>query len=131
TFDPAMLSSLNDDLAEDQFPDQDLSTFTSDIEAYYYLIKYLVVQQKQSTELVIQDSAVRRICVDGGFSKNSIYMNLLSNVFPEMEVFAASMAQATAMGTALAIHHSWNNLPVPNDLIELKFYSASHQKKNT
>ncbi|MCW3114682.1 MAG: carbohydrate kinase, partial [Segetibacter sp.] len=71
---------------------------------------------------------VKRMFVDGGFSKNSIYMNLLAEAFPGMEVFAASMAQATALGTALAIHRSWNDKPVPNDLIELKYYSSPNAK---
>jgi sugar (pentulose or hexulose) kinase len=66
---------------------------------------------------------VKRIFVDGGFSKNLIYMNLMAQAFPAIEVFAASMAQATAMGAALAIHHKWNSQPVPGDLIELKMYT--------
>ena len=61
--------------------------------------------------------------MDGGFSKNPIYMNLMAQAFPAIEVFAASMAQATAMGAALAIHHKWNNHPIPGDLIELKMYT--------
>jgi len=51
-------------------------------------------------------------------------MNLLASVFPEMEVFAASMPQATAVGAALAIHNSWNSKLIPNDIIELKFFSS-------
>jgi hypothetical protein len=51
-------------------------------------------------------------------------MNLLANVFPEMEIYAASMAQATAVGTAMAIHSSWNTNPFPNNIIELKYYAA-------
>jgi hypothetical protein len=53
-------------------------------------------------------------------------MNLLAALFPGIEIFAASMAQATAMGAALAIHSSWNSKPLPNDLIELKYYSVTH-----
>lgn len=49
-------------------------------------------------------------------------MNLLAEAFPEMEVYAASMAQASALGAALAIHKNWNPKPIPNDLIDLKFY---------
>ena len=62
----------------------------------------------------------------GGFSKNAIYMNLLAAAYPQMEVFAAAMAQATAVGTALAIHRSWNEKPFPNDIIELKYYAGTH-----
>lgn len=129
-FNSTLLESGKEKIRDIPFPKSDLSTFSSDVEAYHCLIMDIIRQQKRSTELVIQDSRVKRIFVDGGFSKNSIYMNLLSDAFPEMEVFAASMAQATAMGTALAIHHSWNSLPLPNDLIELKFYAASNQKSD-
>ena len=60
--------------------------------------------------------------VDGGFGKNEIYMNLLAKVFPDMEVYAASVAQATALGAALAIHQDWNTQKLPLNLIELRRY---------
>jgi len=112
-------------LKESLFSRRDLSQFASDEEAYHQLILDLVTQQYASTELVIKSSAIKRIFVDGGFSKNAIYMNALTQAFPDKEVFAASMAQATAVGTALAIHGAWNNKPLPNDIIELKYYSYS------
>ena len=116
-FDERYLSILNE---EQRFSEMDLSTFSLDTEAYHCLMTDIIHQQKRSTELIIKGSEVKRIFVDGGFSKNPIYMNLLAHVFPEMEVFAASMAQATALGSALVI----SSLPIPNDLIELKYYSA-------
>ena len=51
-------------------------------------------------------------------------MHLLAAAFPQLEVYATSMAQATAMGTALAIHNHWNTKTVPHDLISLKYYSG-------
>ena len=84
----------------------------------------LMAQQVASTRLVLtHEMPVRRIFVDGGFSKNPIYMNLLASQFPDMEVFAASVAQATAVGAALAIHNHWNRHPVPSNLIDLKYYT--------
>lgn len=121
---PSLLSAENK-METSPFSSRDLSAFSSDIEAYHFLMLEIVLQQKKSTNLVLNDSLVKRIFVDGGFSKNVIYMNLLAEMFPEMEVFAASMAQATALGTALAIHDSWNQKPIPKDLIELKFYSIN------
>ncbi|MFD2873121.1 FGGY-family carbohydrate kinase [Mucilaginibacter ximonensis] len=96
-----------------------------DIAAYYELMHQLVDKQKISTSYVLKGAPVKRIFVDGGFSKNSVFMHLLAAAFPDIEVYAASMAQATAMGTALAIHRNWNNKPVPNDLITLKYYSGT------
>ena len=81
-------------------------------------------QQIASTRLILQDQRVpvNRIFVDGGFGKNQVYMHLLAAAFPEMEVFAASMPQATAIGAALAIHPHWNTRSLPGDIIELKYY---------
>jgi L-fuculokinase len=57
-------------------------------------------------------------------------MNLLARVFPGMEIFSASIAQATAVGAALAIHQHWNSQPLPSDIIELKYYPAQRQRIN-
>lgn len=107
------------------FAGRDLSTFKNDTEAYHQLILDLVNQQSHSTKLVLKGKDTKRIFVDGGFSKNVIYMHLLAAAFPQIEVYAASMAQATALGAALAIHSSWNTKPIPHDLIGLKYYSGS------
>lgn len=110
---------------ESAFVRRDLNDFHDYVEAYHQLIMDIMDQQSQSTKLIINDSIVHRIFVDGGFSKNFIYMNLLAKAFPHIEVFAASMAQATAMGAAIAIHDSWNSKKLPTDLIELKHYSST------
>ena len=98
--------------------------FSTDTLAYHQLIFDIAVQQYISSKLVIGDQSVKRIFVDGGFSKNEIYMNLLARMFPDIEVFAASVAQATTIGTALAIHKTWNTKLMPDNLIELKYYAA-------
>lgn len=111
-------------LKESPFAKRNLNDYPSDIVAYHRLILDLVEQQYISTNRVLSGTAVKRIFVDGGFSKNVIFMNLLAAAFPELEVFAAYMAQATAVGAALAIHESWNTKSLPNDIIELKYYAA-------
>jgi sugar (pentulose or hexulose) kinase len=108
------------------FASRDLDLFGNYMEAYHQLMVDIMDQQVQSTNRILTGCKVHRIFVDGGFSKNSIYMNLLATAFPQLEIFAASMAQATAVGTAIAIHKSWNSKPLPTDIIELKYYSTSH-----
>lgn len=105
------------------FSNRDLNSFATDVEAYHQLILDIIAQQIFSTLLVLRGTDTKRIFIDGGFSKNSVYMNLLALFLPDKEVFAASMAQATAVGTALSIHQCWNNNPLPNDIIELKYYA--------
>jgi glycerol kinase len=77
-------------------------------------------------QLILPNTGVNRIFVDGGFSKNNLYMNLLAASYPGIEVFGASMAQASAVGAALTIHKEWNSKAIPNNLIELKYYSSKH-----
>ncbi|MEO7312964.1 MAG: FGGY family carbohydrate kinase [Chitinophagaceae bacterium] len=106
------------------FAELEAASFESAEHAYYQLMLNIMERQLVSTGMVLQGTTVKRLFVDGGFGKNSIFMNLLAAAFPNVEVFAASMAQATAMGAALAIHNSWNTVPLPGDMIELKFYSV-------
>jgi sugar (pentulose or hexulose) kinase len=90
--------------------------------AYHRMMQDIMMQQVQSAKLVLHDTGVRRIFVDGGFGKNEVYMHLLADAFPDIEVYAASIPQATAMGAALAIHEQWNSHFPPADIIELKYY---------
>ena len=109
------------------FESRDLKTFRNATEAYHQLMLDLVDLQFRSTSLIINGTPIKKIFVDGGFSKNAIYMNLLALAFPDIEVYAAAMAQATALGTAIAIHKHWNKKPLANDIIALKFYSVKNQ----
>lgn len=112
------------------FAAKDLSKFAGVEEAYHQLMLDIVAQQFISTQLVLKGTEVKRIFVDGGFSKNKIFMNLLARAFPQIEIYAASMAQATAVGAALCIHTSWSDRKIPNDIIELKYFSGSNFEKS-
>ncbi|HEY0244838.1 MAG TPA: FGGY family carbohydrate kinase [Mucilaginibacter sp.] len=107
------------------FETRNLGDFKNDTEAYHQLVLDLINLQSASTQLVLKGTPVKRIFVDGGFSKNSVFMHLLAVEFKGLEVFAASMAQASAVGAALTIHQAWNTKPVPSDIIQLKYYSAN------
>ncbi|HEY4064907.1 MAG TPA: FGGY family carbohydrate kinase [Puia sp.] len=111
-----------DQLSSTPFHQRDLSSFDSFEQAYHRLLMDIMEQQIASTRLVLHGAEVNRIFVDGGFGKNQVYMHLLAMAFPEMEVFAASMPQATSIGAALAIHSHWNGRSLPGDIIELKYY---------
>jgi len=52
---------------------RNLSVFSTDTLAYHRLIFDIAVQQCISSKLVIGDQSVKRIFIDGGFSKNEIY----------------------------------------------------------
>lgn len=104
-----------------RFPERDPSEYESFEEAYHQLMVDIVHAQMRATGLILQDKA-SRIFVDGGFGKNNIFMHLLASAFPDNEVYAATLAQASATGAAVAIHDHWNELSLPSAMIELKSY---------
>ncbi len=116
------------DLKQSQFEARDLSRFKNDVYAYHQLIIDLIDLQVISTGLVLKNTKTKRIFVDGGFSKNSVYMHLLAAAFHGIEVYAASMPQSTALGAALSIHKEWNDGSIPQDIIHLNYYAS---KSNT
>jgi L-fuculokinase len=117
-------ASLQEQFSETSaFGERDLNLFKTAEEAYHQLIFDLVKQQVYSLRLILNEG-VRRVFVDGGFGKNVVYMHLLAMAIPDIEVYASSVSQATAIGTALAINDAWNENPPPTNMIELKYYSA-------
>ncbi|HEY1114321.1 MAG TPA: FGGY family carbohydrate kinase [Chitinophagaceae bacterium] len=125
TKDPIGASFSKGGLRISQFAARSMTSFASGKEAYHQLIMDIVALQQQATGLVINGSPVKRIFVDGGFSKNDIYMNLLATAFPQMEVYAASIAQATSLGAALAVHEEWNEKPLPHNIVQLKHFTGA------
>ena len=97
--------------------DWDLSYFTSYEEAYNSIMIALVELQAKSTDLVLAGGSVNRIFVDGGFTRNPVYLHLLAKAYPDREVFAAEVAQASALGAARVMHAHWNTSSEPADLI--------------
>jgi L-fuculokinase len=76
-----------------------------------------VEKQVRSTNLVLTPDT-RRIYVDGGFTKNEKFLVLLAQSYPGLEVYAAEVAQASALGAALAIHEAWNTKERPKNLVK-------------
>ena len=92
-------------------------------EGYHQLMTALILLQKKSTEFILGKGNVKSIFVDGGFSKNSVFMNLLALVFKKYRVYAARVAQASAIGAAMAIHEAWNKTPLVENLVSLQSFS--------
>lgn len=105
-----------------EFDKRDLSAFGTIEMAYHQLIVDIIAQQEFSTGLVLRNSTISNIYVDGGFSKNGIYMNLLKQIFPDKNIYAAEVAQASALGAALILHDKWNSKPISNNIIRTKKY---------
>lgn len=108
-------------LKASDFLAKDLSSFATIELAYQDFVTDLVIQLLYSLHWVYQGEPCK-ILVDGGFSKNDIFMNCLAIAFPSSEIYGAEVAQASSLGAALAIHESWNTQEIPTDLIQLIRY---------
>lgn len=96
------------------FPDKQngewsLAEFNSYEQAYHRLILDLVRLQKVSINLISEGKKGGNLYVDGGFSMNNVFMQLLAEFCPEYEVKAAKVSQATATGAALFMNDVWRD----------------------
>lgn len=82
--------------------------------AYIHMIKKLIEQQVERTNLVMTKE-IQDIFVDGGFTKNTVFMKLLAEYYAEKNVYAAEIAQASSLGAALIMHPFWNDKPYEKD----------------
>jgi hypothetical protein len=87
----------------------DLSLFHSYEEAYHQLNIDLIAMQAMAIETAMGNTATRKIYITGGFSENTIFVQLLACRFPDLDVYTASISEGSALGAALIMHNSWND----------------------
>lgn len=126
-FNPAVISLPAATLGNQyvSFTEKELSQFDNYEVAYHEFMLDITMQQFTSTQLVLKGAPVNKLYVDGGFSTNPVYMNLLAIHFPDIEIYAGSIAQASALGAAIVLHEKWNNEVLPNNIIDLTLYKSS------
>jgi len=118
---PSVEQAHMDYLVDCAFNARDLNKFPTYELAYVQLMIDLACQQIFSLRLLLkEDTPVTKILVDGGFSKNSLYMNFLVHAFPAFEIYGAEVAQASSLGAALMMHETWNTHEIPMDLVKIK-----------
>jgi L-fuculokinase len=96
--------------------DHDPSDLNPAVTAYYAFLEGLVTEQLRKIELVASAN-IRQLFVDGGFSKNAVFMGMLKEKLIGWEVRAAEVGQATALGAAVVLQKSWNTGGLPAGLI--------------
>lgn len=78
--------------------------------AYLVFMFQLMLEQKKSTDLVLNDVSVDEIIVEGGFANNALFMQLLKLNYPGISVTSSQLAQGSALGAAMMIKDEiWKN----------------------
>lgn len=83
---------------------------------YHAFMDGLMQVQARKIRLVASETP-RHLYVDGGFSRNRVFMGMLRQQFPEWVVRAAEVGQSTALGAAIVLHGHWNEGPLPGNII--------------
>ncbi|GAC1422294.1 MAG: FGGY-family carbohydrate kinase [Flavisolibacter sp.] len=121
-YDSTIIEHFKKLMIEQDFFSTQLSQYSKPEQAYHHLIFQLVRRQIDCLNLVNGEKAPTRNFIDGGFSQNNVFMNLLAAILPEKHFFAANMPQASSLGAALALHHFWNIKEVSRSMIEATYY---------
>lgn len=101
--------------------DAELTSYGSAAEAYQKLMWKFILELKKSVDLSIGQSGIKRICVDGGFSRNEIFLQSLARAYPDLDVYAAAVPEASAIGAAMILEGAWNPEPPALGLVELRY----------
>lgn len=82
----------------------DFSSFKTFEEAYYCFIEELTDIQIASLRLVIDNSEIKTLYIDGGFNANEIFVEILRLKLPTLNIETTSFALGTALGAALIVN---------------------------
>lgn len=88
--------------------DWDLTQFESYEEAYHRFIYDMVIYLKPSIDITARKRFPRFLIVDGGYGKNEVFLETLSEVYSEMTVMATDIPEGIAIGGALFINQYLN-----------------------
>jgi sugar (pentulose or hexulose) kinase len=82
----------------------DMYEFTSFEEAYHQLMNELCHLTILSVNLVLAEKDdITNIYITGGFSKNELFLNLISEAYPDKLVYTSEIKNSSALGAALII----------------------------
>ncbi len=85
----------------------DLYEFRTFEEGYHQLMIELCEMTVDSIGLILAEKdETENIYITGGFSRNTIFLKLISQAFPSKRVWTSVIKNATALGTALVIFQS-------------------------
>lgn len=90
-------------LKDDDMPSETKFPYHKFEDAYHQLMIELVLLQIKSIKNVIGTDDIKRLYVDGGFSDNDLFVNLLSHHFRNMKLRTTDSSLGSALGAALCI----------------------------
>ena len=96
--------------------------YSSFEEAYHHLLMALVDFQIEALHSAKGNTPIHQLFVEGGFSKNEIFIKLLCLSLPDMEIFSSEVAQGSALGAALVM----SDCSLTEDFLQTHYKLTKH-----
>ncbi|TMM52015.1 carbohydrate kinase [Maribacter algarum] len=90
-------------ISSDDMPADTKIPYTKFEHAYHQLMLELVLLQEKSIRAAIGNQKIERLYIDGGFSDNEIYIQLLSQYLGNMKLSTTDASLGSALGAAIVI----------------------------
>jgi sugar (pentulose or hexulose) kinase len=87
-----------------QTKETDWQGFADFEDAYYSFIHELTELQVASLQLVLKDTKVRKLYIDGGFNANPIFVGMLRDKLPGIIIETTDFALGTALGAGILVN---------------------------
>ncbi len=81
----------------------DLSLFTSFDIAYYQMVWELSTYQIKAIKIATEGKVFQRMYIDGGFSKNNIFIQSLKIQLPVTEIIVSEFSSGASLGAAMQV----------------------------
>ncbi|MTB50354.1 FGGY-family carbohydrate kinase [Lewinella sp. W8] len=104
-------------------PSLNLPPETSYVEAYHHLMMELATLQAASIRAAIGEEQIGKLFIDGGFSDNEVFVNLLAHDFRGMKIRTTDASLGSALGAAISIAEG----DLPDDFLTNNYGLREHQ----
>lgn len=71
--------------------------------AYHQLVYELCLMQEAHIRHIIRDPGIKRLYIDGGFSDNQVFVEILSQLIKPMRIRTTDASLGSALGAAIAV----------------------------
>lgn len=90
-------------IVDDNMPMSTTLPYTEYEHAYHQLMIELVCLQMKSIKQILDETNIKHIYIDGGFSNNDLYVTLLSHYFRDKKLRTTDASLGSALGAAISI----------------------------
>lgn len=102
------------------FVERNLNQFKDYEEAYHQFMQDLVAQEVSALKLVLGYSNARKIIIEGEFTNNNLYVQLMNEAFFDKIIFVNRNGDSGALGAAMVIAADWSEVPTDGVSLELE-----------